>query len=184
MAFIISMEGKRMRRMPQTSQQSRSSGQSMVEMALLMPILLALIFAIIDMGWYIYGFATISQAARNGAEVAAQLPPFEDTLIDTDARNADPCHITIVDEVQEDAALYTLTSDNVTVAYPSGSSRDLGNPIQVTVVYNLEPLTPLFQWLPLGNNGRFTITASAVRSIESLGNTPASEENPNGVACR
>lgn len=173
-----------MRSMRDTSKQTRAAGQSMVEMALLLPILLSLIFAIIDMGWYIYGFATISQAARNGAEVAAQLPPFEDTLADEDLLADDPCHITIVDEVQEDAALYTLTSDNVTVSYPNGSSRDLGNPIEVAVRYDLEPLTPLFQWLPLGNNGRFTITASAVRSIESLGSTPASEENPNGVACR
>jgi Flp pilus assembly protein TadG len=159
----------------------------MVEMALLMPLLLALMFAIIDMGWYIYGFATISQAARNGAEVAAQLPPFEATLADAGLIADDPCYFTIVDEVQEDASLYPLTSDNVTVRYPDNTlsnKRDLGNPIEVAVVYDLEPLTPLFQWLPLGNNGRFTITASAVRSIESLGNTPASEENPNGVACR
>src|SRR5262245_59675086 len=42
----------------------RQSGQSMVEMALLLPFLLFVTLGIIDMGWYIFGYATVYQAAR------------------------------------------------------------------------------------------------------------------------
>ena len=56
-------------------QRENKDGQSIVEMALILPFLLLLIFAIIDMGWYIYGYATIYQAARNGAQKASEVPP-------------------------------------------------------------------------------------------------------------
>ena len=172
----------------------RVRGQSMVEMAFLLPLLLSLVFGIIDMGWYVYGFATLTQAARNGAEVAAQLPPFEASLNTRDTGNpalytGDPCTQTIRQTIQQDAVMFDLLSDItvVTISYPNAAlatKRDRGNPIQVQVTYQLVPLTPLFQWLPLGNNGRFTISASSIRSIESLGNTPPTATNPSGVACK
>ena len=57
------------------AESGKSSGQSMVEMALLLPFLLFVIFGIIDMGWYIYGYSTVYQAARNGTQKASQIPP-------------------------------------------------------------------------------------------------------------
>jgi TadE-like protein len=174
----------------------RVRGQSMVEMAFLLPLLLSLIFAIIDMGWYIYGFATLTQAARNGAEVAAQLPPYPETVDDYVAQGSDwsndECIATIRTEVQRGAVMFDLLNPVtvIQVIYPNKADgtpytpqRERGNPIQVDVSYDLEPLTPLFQWLPIGNEGRFSITASSIRSIESLGNTPPSDEHPSGVAC-
>jgi hypothetical protein len=174
----------------------RARGQSMVEMALLLPLLLSLIFAIIDMGWYVYGFATLTQAARNGAEIAAQLPPFATTLDDYAAQGSlwqeDDCIDTIRQEVQRGAVMFDLLDpvDVIQIRFANDASgnpynpqRDRGNPIEVMVSYELEPLTPLFQWLPLGNEGRFNISASSIRSIESLGNTPPTDEHPSGVAC-
>jgi hypothetical protein len=158
----------------------------MVEMALLLPLLLLLIFGIIDFGWYIYGYATVYQAARNGSEAAAQLPPFEETLEDTVRRATDPCYGTIVNEVQEDSAMFDLTN-SVNVNYPDedySPKRALGNPIEVEVTLDIRPLTPLFQMVPLGNNGVFTVASRSVRSIEALGNTPPTEEHPNGIVCR
>ena len=167
----------------------RASGQSMVEMALLLPLLLVLIFGIIDMGWYIYGYATIWQAVRNGSEVAAQLPPFEATLSSTTRQANDPCYKTIIAEVQEDAAIFPDLSSSVVVRYPPQSPalaqpRERGNPIEVSVTYSIRPLTPLFQLVPIGQNGVFNVTARAVRSIESLGRTPPSTEYPNGIICQ
>ena len=45
-------------------------GQALVEFALVLPILLLLIFGIIDAGRLIYTYNTVSNAARNGARVA------------------------------------------------------------------------------------------------------------------
>ena len=48
-----------------------SRGQSLVEFALVFPIFILLVFGLIDMGRYAYVNSTISQAAREGARVAA-----------------------------------------------------------------------------------------------------------------
>ncbi len=181
----------------------RTSGQSLVEMALLLPLMIILIFGIIDMGWYVYGYATIYQSARNGAEAAAQLPPFQSTLDNSSKRANDPCYQSILNEITEDAALFPDIASSVEVSYPpvatsggggkgggkagGGSStpgtRALGNPIQVKVRYELQPLTPLFQLVPLTPNGVSIVEAKTVRSIENLGNTLITEENPRGISC-
>jgi len=48
-----------------------SRGQSLVEFALVFPIFILLVFGLIDMGRYAYANSTISQAAREGARLAA-----------------------------------------------------------------------------------------------------------------
>jgi Flp pilus assembly protein TadG len=49
----------------------RSRGQSLVEFALVLPVFMLLLFGLIDMGRYVYMNSTLSQAAREGARVAA-----------------------------------------------------------------------------------------------------------------
>ena len=46
------------------------AGQSMVEMALVLPILLLLVGAIIDFGWLFYNQLALNNAAREGARYA------------------------------------------------------------------------------------------------------------------
>src|SRR3712207_3920213 len=53
----------------------RSRGQSMVELALLLPAFVVLIFGIIDFGWYVYHYSALENAARRGSEQAIKEPP-------------------------------------------------------------------------------------------------------------
>jgi hypothetical protein len=118
--------------------------------------------------------------------VAAQLPPFEDTLNDTATQALDPCYQTILNEAQKQVPMFNILN-GVTITYPNDAlnvKRDVGNPIQVSVQYNLELLTPLTRMIGIGNNGRVTITSSSVRSIEALGYTPISAANLNGIICK
>lgn len=46
-------------------------GQALVEFALALPIVFLIIFGLIDMGLFVYGHSTLSQAAREGARVGA-----------------------------------------------------------------------------------------------------------------
>jgi Flp pilus assembly protein TadG len=46
-------------------------GQALVEFALTLPIFLLLIFGLIDMGRFVFGQSTLSQAAREGARLGA-----------------------------------------------------------------------------------------------------------------
>lgn len=45
-------------------------GQALVEFALVLPLLLLLIFGVVDAGRLIFAYNTVSNAARNGARVA------------------------------------------------------------------------------------------------------------------
>lgn len=154
----------------------RASGQSLVEMAFVLPILLLLFFGIIDFGYYIYGYATVYQSARNGAEKAAQLPPYPAQVNNPN----DLCVRNIMQSVQEDAVMFPdLTQQgNVRIVYPA--QRALGQPIEIQVTYEIEPLTPLWQFVMIGNDGRMTVRATARRSIEALGNNPNAA---NLIAC-
>ncbi len=63
-----------MRQIPivsRTAGSRRRSGQGLVEFALVLPIFLLILFGVIDLGRYVYLNSTLSQAAREGARVAA-----------------------------------------------------------------------------------------------------------------
>ena len=48
----------------------RRRGQAMVEFALVAPIFLLLLFAIVEFGWYVYSVQMLNEAAREGARYA------------------------------------------------------------------------------------------------------------------
>jgi len=148
-------------------------------MALILPMLLMVLFGIIDLGYYIYGYSTIYMAARNGTEKAASLAPYPARLNDW----SEDCMAAILEETQKGVVLFSdFNSSNIQVSYPT-NQRDLGQPIQVQVVYNIQPLTPLFQIVAFGNQGVMPVNIAARRSIESLGAGPPSPDHPNGIVC-
>lgn len=166
----------------------RSSGQSLVEMALIAPILFALLFAIIDFGYYIWGYSTLFNAARTGAEVASNLPPYQSRLAlrgEGDPRWLDdPCVARIIEVTDDPSGFFPVDPGQVTILYPSAdpNPRRIGGAIEVQIDYAIEPLTPLVGFFntTIGNQGVLTVRATAQRTIESLGNNPTYE---NGIAC-
>ncbi|MCS6842280.1 MAG: pilus assembly protein [Roseiflexus sp.] len=168
----------------------RSRGQSLVEMALIAPILFAFLFAIIDLGYYIWGYSTLFSAARAGAEVASQLPPYPSRLelrSRGDPRWAeDPCVQRILEVTNDSTGFFPVNAGQITIRYPNAASdpnpRRLGGTIEVQIDYVIEPLTPLVSFINtmLGDNGTMRIRVTAQRTIESLGNNP---NFANGIAC-
>jgi hypothetical protein len=166
----------------------QGEGQSMVEMALLLPFLILVVFGIIDLGYYIYGYASIYQAARNGAEKAAEIPPFPSQL----SNPTDICTRGILDATQAVAGQFPDLTDNsnpnnkITISYPFVDSngkplRALKEPIEISIVYQLRPLTPLWRFVTFGSQGTMTIRTTARRSVEALGDNPTAV---NLVACQ
>ena len=51
--------------------QRRTGGQTLVEFALILPVFILLLFGVLDVGRYVYMNSVLSQAAREGARVAA-----------------------------------------------------------------------------------------------------------------
>ena len=178
----------------------RHSAQSIVEMAFVMPFLLLVLFGIMEFGYVIYAYSTVSQAARNGAEAAAQVPPYESWLNyrqsppgdgDYPGFRGDNCVNTILAAVETDTTLFNgginqgrNVVDFVTISYPNGGDtrnlRDRG-PIEVTIDYPVTGITPLFQFLRLGGStGTINLRVTQRRSLENLGVDPT---RPAGMAC-
>jgi TadE-like protein len=168
----------------------RHRGQSVVEMALVLPVLLLLLFGIIDFGYYLYAYSTLYQAARDGAAKASLIPPWPNKVqpFQQTDRN-DECVANVMFATQADATLFpdltTTTSapgPYVQVIYPKAETdnprkapeeyRKVGEPIEVRIAYRVEPLTPLFRMINIGNRGQVAINVTARRSIETLGNNP------------
>jgi len=166
----------------------QKEGQSLVEMAFVMPMLIIIIFGIIDISYYIFSYGTIYNASRNGAETAAKFPPYQEWLDrkeDTSINfRDDPCTNSILDAVQSQALFFENSITGATeIRYPNGKdSRNIKDrgPIEVSISYNVEPLTPLWNFIPFGNNGVMTVNATTRRSIEQLGHIPSQESIDKG----
>ncbi|GAB4189875.1 MAG: pilus assembly protein [Roseiflexaceae bacterium] len=154
----------------------RTRGQSIVEMAFVLPILLILIFGIIDMSYYIYCYITVYQTTRDASEKASQQPPFP-TQVSPTLNRADPCVNAIIEAAQPtyfDSALM----NNLRISYPNG--RALGRQVEISLSYNIQPLTPLWRFVTLGNSGQLTVSGTSRRTIDNLGTNP---DNPSLTAC-
>ncbi|NJN67822.1 MAG: hypothetical protein HC884_14495 [Chloroflexaceae bacterium] len=173
-----------MKRLRHTYRGQQAEGQSLVEMALILPLLLILLFGIIDLGYYVYSYASVYQAVRRGTDTAALFPPYQSQLGST-YNTDDMCVQVVVNSVKDGAVLVNfddiaINRNKFNVSYyenPEGASvlhryRDLGDTVQVAITYTIEPLTPLFQMVPLGDgHGRITVRASSMRTVVGRGET-------------
>lgn len=177
----------------------KNSAQSVVEMAFVLPILLIVLFGIMEFGYIIYAYSTVSQAARNGAERASQLPPFQTWIAYKTAPPSDPlytswridpCTNAVMEAIESDTTLFSGeinegrdVSDSVFISYPEGANtRNLTDrgPIEVRIQYTVSGITPLFQLINLNGGQGITLQVTQRRSLENLGNDPT---KPRGVAC-
>ena len=112
----------------------RESGQSAVETALMLPLLLLLIFGMLEMGWLAttrQTMDTITREATRAGVVAAST-----TASTTAVNNA----------VTSKKPAYMQKTITVTVTFSKPSSFKDGD-ITVTTAYDLPPLTPLTAFL-------------------------------------
>ena len=121
-------------------------GQSLVEVALAMPILILIMAGILDVGRAYFTYISLSDAAAEGAAYAANHP--SDTV-----------------EIKERAAdasngLVVLDADMVSVDY---ASLTAGYPITVSVEYDYDLITPIIQaFVP---EGKITMRATVAQVI-------------------
>ncbi len=172
----------------------RTGGQSIVEMAFVLPVLLIVLFGIMEFGYLIFAHSTVSQAARNAAEAAAQLPPYQSWLTYKGKAipgglsfESDDCVRGVYGAARTDQTLFTNITNFMTIAYPedgvtAADTRNLQErgPIEIDIAYPVTGITPLFNLLRFGNNGTITLRVTQRRSIENLGEDPS---KPGGVAC-
>jgi hypothetical protein len=114
-----------------TAQLSSRRGQTLVEWALLLPILLFIMFLVIDFGRGIYYYSVVSNAAREGARFGAVFPDDIDGIKDAVRQRA----------IGLDNSLLNIPNP---VFIDDESDDDPFKRIIVTANYTFFPIVPYF----------------------------------------
>ena len=106
------------------------SGASAVEFAVILPILLLLVFGIIEMGFVLFDKAMITNASREGARtgISYRVPPFTDE------------EISIVVSSYLGNALITFAESANPTATVTRNGSNPGDELKVTVAYTYTSL--------------------------------------------
>jgi len=122
-------------------------GQTLVEFALILPVMLILIFALVDFGRGFYTWLVVTNAAREGARVGAtqQGPSAIQTRINDSISGLD-------------SSLLSITLTNVQGAR--------GTPVEVDLVYDFAFVTPLGDLIAFVSGG--TLTDPTISSHASM----------------
>ena len=103
-------------------------GQSIVELALLLPVLLVIAMGVVDFGRAMYAYVAVSNAAQAGAEYASRNPAYNASAI--------------TNAVLYEAGTFLQSQSDKVVAVASEENGDRVKVVQVTVSYSFTPITP------------------------------------------
>ena len=142
---------------------SSSKGQSLVEFSLTLPILLILVFGIIDFGLGLKSYISLTNAVREGARFGA-VGNAAGTTLDCNGITS----TTVYGRVCYTANGLDLTELTPSVTYPAGESP--GESIVVTADYQYNFVTPLGDFMSFFSGGSFpefiNLQASADMRLE------------------
>lgn len=148
-------------------------GQSVVEMALILPFMVLIILGTIELGYYIYIYSELENATRVASEAASKTPPLTFTPTDDTISAASPdyCAIRAKDAALTYIFLSKLTTNQITITYPNVQQRIPGTgeiQVQISTQANwLTPLGPRF----FGNQLRFNfMSRRTITSDQAPGN--------------
>ena len=119
-------------------------GQALVELAIILPVLLLLVVAAIDLGRLFYAQIAVEGAAREGALYAAVLA--DDPTAFQNGAPCDPATNKVMCRVVNEAAGGFVTVSHADVARscnPVSCAAGLGNTVTVTVTGHFSLITPI-----------------------------------------
>ena len=132
----------------------RHRGQALTEFALVVPILSLILFGITDLGLAINDLITITNAARNGARVAA-LNSGSTSAVNTAVADAAPSSAPSLIRCS------TPTASVTAVANASPPPTNSGWTVTVSCTYTpITPLAPLFSFFGGSTTSTYTISAT------------------------
>ena len=172
--------GARMR-IRASSDQEKTAGQALVELALVVPVLFVLLAAAVDLGRVFYSQITVTNAAREGALEAALHP--------TSFSAGQPCdRVTnrvmcrAVSEARQ--SVVTVTPADVSMTCSATCTAALGNTVTVRVAGHFTLLTPLMAAFMGGSD--ITLASSATAQLATapsggVASTPSPSPTPTST---
>lgn len=123
-------------------------GQSLVEFALALPIIILVLFGILESGRIFHSYIILNHAAREGVRIGAVGKTDEE----------------IIERIRQAAPLpQAETNLRITRLEPTQSARTPGLPLTVEVSYDLDLFTPIFaDFLP----NPFTLKSQVTMRLE------------------
>jgi hypothetical protein len=159
-------------------------GQSLVEMAFVLPFLVLMTIGAMEVGYYVYTYSELENATRRASEWASRTPPFTVLTCDdlptpacSPAKATDQCAIMIKQNAIDGTFLSDLQFNHITITYPSlptQSERQIGDLVQVQTTYQGQWLSPIGQRF-FGPVLKFSFTSR--RTI--LSTEPPQNRNPD-----
>jgi PKD repeat protein len=152
---------------------TRTRGQSLVELALILPVFMLFFAAILDLGRIAAAQVAVENAAREGAFQAADTPTDFDSTTGCPAGGATNkvyCRI----KLESSGGVTINPSDVSVVCNPVDCSTGIGNTVTVRVTGHFRLLTPLMGVFFAGNQN-VTFAAQSVHNRETL---PTTGTNP------
>ena len=136
----------------------RARGQSLVELALVTPILLVLLLGAVDMGRLFYAEIAVTNAAREGAMVAASSPT---SFVGGAACDASTNAVTCAATREGQGGFVTVSPADVAMTCSPSCTKAYGTTVTVTVTGHFQVITPLMWIFTGGPNVTFARTADA-----------------------
>ena len=139
-------------------------GQSIVELALILPFLVLITIGTMELGYYIYTYSELENATRRASEWASETPPWtvqtcDDVMppaqapsgctlpVTTPPMKRDECAALIKQSALDGVTLSRLQAANITISYPTENGyqhiRKVGDQVQVRVQYQGNWLSPI-----------------------------------------
>lgn len=162
------------------SRRGRTRGQALVELALILPLMVLLLAAALDLGRLFYSGITVTNAAREGAIEAAIDPALFVA--------GQPCNATtnrvMCRTINETAGSFvTIVPADVSLVCDPSCAPAIGNRVKVTVVGHFSLITPLLSVFTGGQNVTLRSTASAqIITTPVLGSPSTPEPIPSESA--
>ncbi len=131
-----------------SKRKSRERGQELVEFALVIPVVMMVMMAILEFGMLIFSYNTISNAAREGARYGSVFP--------TDITGIDEAARTLTTGLNEDLLTITISRPD------EGDPR----PVRVVVTYDYTLATGVLLEALGVSDGVFSIQAASTMQVE------------------
>lgn len=166
-----------LRRMLKRTPGKRSTGQTLVEFALVLPMFVFLLLILFDFGRVVYTQHTLTEDAREGVRIGLAAPDLRlndgmtpqelyDEIRDAALRLSQGTGITSAQITGEtgacdDAPLTADTTSPTTCFYPNGVDHD--KPVVVKITTTVQIITPIISNLV---GGTYTVNAESVSYLK------------------
>ena len=141
---------KRLLRVRKIKGKRREGGQATVEMALTLPLLLLLIFGMLEMGWLASTRLLLDNITREGVRTGIVATSASQNTTD------------VTNRINSMKPSYMTGTINITITYSNPSNFRDGD-ITVVSTYNLAPLTPITAFLT--QDGTFHLRSSCTMKM-------------------